>query len=138
MHHTSLTGAQLATAALKAAAIPATALLLSSIAFAQDAASQPPPIDILVTAFFGVETTDDCLSRVRLGFDKAGYANITQPSADVIAGVMLNGDNAGVSSTVQCFTGGQISLGLASAGTSSLGDVAPQTQNSRLLNAIIH
>jgi hypothetical protein len=116
-----------------AAVIPVATILLSGTAFAQSA----PPIDLFVTAFFGVETTDQCVARVRTGFSRAGYSNIAdEPTASGVKGVMRNGDTAGVSSMVSCIAGGGISIAIASAGASSLGDSGPLTQNNRLRAAI--
>ena len=110
--------------------ILAAALLLSAAALAQ----QAPQIDLLVTAFFGVQTMDDCKSRVRAGFQKAGYSNITEQAGDTVKGQMLKGDNAGISSMVACSLSGSMAvLSLASAGG---GEGAPNSQNSRLMAAI--
>jgi len=111
--------------------ILAAALLASAAALAQ----QAPHIDLLVTAFFGVETQDQCKSRVLAGFQKAGYANIAEQGNDTVKGQMLKGDNIGISSIVVCsFSGSQVVISLASAGGANEGGVT--SQNSRLLAAI--
>lgn len=76
------------------------------------------------------------MTRVQAGFSKAGYANITVVPNTGVRGVMQSGDNAGVTSMATCFPASAVILVLMSAGTSSLGEAAPNTQNSRLLAAI--
>jgi hypothetical protein len=136
MYRTSIAAARTTCAAFKAALVAVAALLLPSAAFAQS----PPPIDVLVLGSFitDVQTIDQCISRLRQGFVKAGFSNITaEPNNNGVKGVMLGGDNAGVSSVATCQGGPVFTVILASAGSSAgAGQFAPNTQNSRLIAAI--
>lgn len=124
-------------ASLAVKIVPFAVLVLSGSASAQDAAAQPPPMDVFIQALFGVETMDACVERVQAGFGRAGYVNIVADAgAGTVKGAVGGGDTAGISSMVACIPAGQFSIALASAGFSSLGDFAPQTQNNRLLGAI--
>ena len=136
MNHALTIRARLTAAMFRAAAIPLAALTLSTTAFAQS----PPPIELLAIALpGGAQTNAECLARIRAGFDKAGYVNITVvPNDGGFKGMIVKGDNAGVSTHASCFSAGLFVLMISSAGTSSLGDVAPFTQNSRLLGAIVN
>ena len=135
MNRTSLTRVRLTLAVVKAALISLVAFLAWAPGFAQPAA-RPLPIDLFVTTFFGVQTADECMTRVQAGFGKAGYTDITVVPNTGVKGVIRSGDNAGVTSMATCFPASAVILVLTSAGTSSLGEAAPNAQNSRLLAAI--
>ena len=135
MNHTSPTRVRLSLAVVTTALISLAAFVVSPPGFAQPAA-RSLPIDLFVTTFFGVQTADECMTRVQAGFSKAGYANITVEPNTGVRGVILSGDNAGVTSMATCFPASAVILVLTSAGTSSLGNAAPHAQNSRLLAAI--
>jgi hypothetical protein len=136
MYRTSIATVRPTCAAFKAAVVSVAALLLPSAAIAQS----PPPIDVLVLGAFitDVQTIDQCMSRVQQGFVRAGFSNIAvEPNNNGVKGVMLGGDNAGVSSMVTCQGGPVFTVILASAGSSAgAGQFAPNTQNSRLIAAI--
>jgi hypothetical protein len=135
MTRTSPSRVRLTLAVVTAALISLAAFVASPPGFAL-AKTRSVPIDLFVTTFLGVQTTDECMTRVQAGFSKAGYANITVEPNTGVRGVILSGDNAGVTSMATCFPASAVILALTSAGTSSLGDAAPNAQNSRLLAAI--
>jgi hypothetical protein len=135
MNRTPPTRVPLTLAVVTAALISLAAFVASPPGFAQPAA-RSLPIDLFVTTFLGVQTADECMTRVQTGFSKAGYTNITLVPNTGVRGVILSGDNAGVTSMATCFPASAVILALTSAGTSSLGEAAPNAQNSRLLAAI--
>ena len=135
MNRTPLTHIRLTLVVVKTALIALVGFLAWAPGFAQPAA-RPLPIDLFVTTFSGVQTADECMTRVQTGFSKAGYTNIAVVPNTGIKGVIQSGDNAGVTSMATCFPGSAVILALTSAGTSSLGEAAPNAQNSRLLAAI--
>ena len=132
MNRISLTTARLTLAAAMTAVI----LVVAWSAWAPGHAQSATPIDLFATTFFGAQTAEECLASVEGGFKKAGYAQITVVPNSGVKGVMMSGDNAGVTSMATCFPGAAIVLVLTSAGSSSLGEAAPNAQNSRLLKAI--
>jgi hypothetical protein len=139
---TSVTTARLTTpAALKAAVIPIAVLLLSGVAVGQPPFQPPPSISLRVERLNGIKSTDPCMSRVRMGFNIEKYTDVTEPHTNQVRGAIRSGDMAGVSSMVECIPQGgtqDVLLAITSAGRSAtLGAQAPETQNSRLLHAIV-
>jgi hypothetical protein len=137
-------GSTKAGAIARAAAVAVVAVAVALHAKPEGALAQDrsTPIDLFVQTLFGADTMDACLTRVRAGFARAGYANIADdPNTNGVKGVVAGGDTAGIVSMVSCIpiaSGASFNIALASAGAGSLGDFAPQTQNNRLLGAIIN
>ena len=137
MYRAPVTVVRLTSAALKAALILVVTQLLPPSAIAQPAL--PIPIDVLTTAIFDVTAMDQCMARVRQGFTKAGYTNIVvEPNNNGVKGLMPSGENAGVVSMATCVAQTAFTLVIASAGRSAgSGEFAPNSQNSRLMAAIL-
>jgi hypothetical protein len=92
------------------------------------------PID-LITQLLPVETIGECVSRVRSGFQKAGYGNIVdEPSSNGVKGVMPSGDFAGTISMANCSAVSNAFF--VSIASSSSNESAATVQNNRLLAAI--
>lgn len=105
-----------------------------SIQGSSASAAGAPPIDA-IEQIIPVQI-NECKSRVRNGFSRAGYANIQDiETQNGVKGEMLSGDNAGVSSSVICiFNNNASTIVITSAGGSAA--FVPQSQTNRLLSAI--
>lgn len=125
----SLTSARLTFAASTVIAI-ATLLWLSPAS----AQGRSPPIEIFVMSLFAVDNENACNTGMRKAFEIEGYSDIQVVHTNQLQGVIASGDNAGMTSVVECRLVAErsVSVIMASAGFSSLGSAAAFAQNSRI------